>query len=211
MSKDDQMIMVVPRDKLFYKGAYYFQGFREHKEVDYEYIILANKMYMRRGDVEENPDFKQPIPYAVIINPELGVFACRRAKSHTEKRLAGNWFWGIGGHIEKSEDEEENSVFAGMLRELNEEVKGVAQQSIRRWGYINDDDNPVGRVHFGIVYLVKTKSKDVQPNDAEIDREWHGFRPISQLEEICRSKDEVDSWSRILVEPLKELKKLEWA
>ena len=94
-----------------------------------------------------------------------------------------------------------------MLRELKEEVpRDILFKAIggpRILGYINDDSEPVGRVHFGVLYVLKTNSEKIVPNDPAIAR--CEFRTIKELEKICSSPEvAVEGWSKIVLEPLKE-------
>jgi len=125
MSKDDAQIIVVERDTLFKDGD--FQGFKNHSEIDYESVILSNIKSMRRGNAEIDPTHKQPIGYALIINPKTKkVFAYQRSSKdqhYSEKRLQGKWSWGVGGHIDYSDNHHENQLLGSMLRELEEEIE----------------------------------------------------------------------------------------
>ena len=68
---------------LFQEG--HFDGFRVHDEVDYETRILQNYKFMRRGDAEHDSSKKQPIAYALVVNPSLKeVFAYQRSKQDDE-------------------------------------------------------------------------------------------------------------------------------
>lgn len=196
------LIMAVENSRLF--SGDYFQGFRPHSEVDYVSRILNDHKFVRRGPIEIDFEHKQPIGYAIIVNPGLGkVFAYQRSQKGGDKRLHDKWSWGIGGHIEKSEEESENPIYASLIREIEEEVdiKGSVK-SVKVLGYINDDSDEVGRVHFGILYLIETDSTEIIPRDAEI--KIGDLKDIGELEEICASDEcTVESWSRIAFEPLK--------
>src|SRR3989344_5268964 len=114
-------IMVIHKDLLFINDL--FNGFKKYDERDYESRILKNFTYMRRGDVEENPEYKQPIAYCAIINPYLRkVFAFQRSKKdkdYAEKRLQGHWSWGVGGHIDKEDYKNgKNPLNRSMEREI---------------------------------------------------------------------------------------------
>lgn len=203
MDKKDQMIMVVKKEILL--GANYFQGFKLSNEFDYESIILNNFEYVRRGDAEEDQTHKQPIGYSLIINPSLKqVFVYQRSSKHDEKKLQGKCSWGIGGHIEKVDIQAENPISESMKRELSEEVKGLEKNpEIEVLGYINDDKDTVGKVHFGILYVVKTNSTILKPLDPE--GETGELKPINELEKICSSsKLIVEGWSKIALNPLKK-------
>src|SRR3989339_848879 len=86
--------------------------------------------------------------------------------------------------------------------EIDEEVQINGNiSSISLLGYINNSD-PVGLVHFGILYLLETDAVEVSPADKEMKQ--GKFMCLSELEEICVSPDcTVEAWSQIALDPLK--------
>lgn len=210
--KNDQTILVIKRKRLFRYKANYFQGDIPSAQVNFEQIILDGYEWMRRGDAEQNPHFKQPIGYCLVTNPGLRkVFAFQRSKEkgkYDETRLQGNYSWGSGGHIERKDtsDKQQNPIQESMQRELDEELEFVngGVQTPQPIGYINDDSNSVGQVHFGILYLAKTDATIIKPKDPEIAN--GNLKTIAELEEILASPDcEVENWSRIAMEPLRRI------
>tara|TARA_Y100000034_G_scaffold98134_1_gene120083 strand:- start:214 stop:831 length:618 start_codon:yes stop_codon:yes gene_type:complete len=201
INKFEKEILVVERELLF--DGDYFEGFSE--KGDYESRILNNFKYMRRGSAENDPRHKQPIGYALIVNPiTKKVFAFKRTNQNTDGRMHNKWSWGVGGHIERIEEEEDNPVYAGLLRELREEVEmGGEITGIKVLGYINDDSDEVGQVHFGVLYLIETDSKEIKPKNHEsIEGD---LMEIRELNDICLNPElEVESWSNIALAPLKK-------
>lgn len=204
MDKFDKEILVIDRATLFADS--YFQGFAPAQGLDYSKIIHDNYFYKRRGDVEPDATFKQPIAYAVIVNKETKyIFAYQRAitDSYNESRLRGKWSWGIGGHIDKVDSEDQDPIVTSLLREIEEEVEIDAFDSPKILGYINDDETEVGAVHFGLLYLIETNSAKLKPKDQEIS--WGGYMSYDQLEEICMITDKnVETWSEISLEPIRK-------
>ncbi len=198
--------MVIPLTKLFAQRK--FQGFISAEEFDFESVILENYEWMEREAAEQNFDYKQPVGYCVIYNPKLKtVFLYQRSKidaNYKEKRLQGNWSCGIGGHIEKIDTDALNPIHESSLREISEEVLINGNKTVRVLGYINDDSNDVGKVHFAILYLVEIDSAKVEPLDAEISE--GGLVPIEVLKKICSHGDmKVENWTIIALEALKNL------
>ena len=207
MNKNEQIIMVVPRDILF--AEQYFNGFSKADEYDYEKIILKNLTYEKRGLAEVTPSLKQPVGYCLIVNPEIKkVFAYQRSKKdkeYGEKRLQGKWSWGIGGHMERTDQQNsDNPIEASMLRELREEVSFEGDVTFKVLGYINDDETPVGKVHFGVLYLILTNATEIHANAHEIAH--GGFVDLARIKEILNSSDsEVESWSEIAADSLVDI------
>ena len=80
--------------------------------------------YRPRSQVEEDPAFKQIIPYVVFRSGD-GVFCYTRGKSQGEARLHRLRSLGVGGHV--SEDDAQggrtlDAYEAALRRELDEEV-----------------------------------------------------------------------------------------
>lgn len=206
MNKMDKQVMVVPREKLF--NSQHFEGFSPHNhERTYVANILAHFKYMRRGDAEENPSFKQPICYTIVVNPlNRTVFAYQRAaddKHYAEKRLQGKYSWGLGGHVEPCDNGDANPLFASRLRELGEEIESNApfsQPSVL--GYVNYETDSVGQVHFGVLCIVETTG-DILIKDKEIAH--GGWKTLAELEQLCsNSQVQVEEWSKLALEPLKK-------
>lgn len=201
--KNDKWIMAVKREILF--GNDYFEGFRPANVVDYKSRILENFEWVKRSYAEKNPQYKQPIGYSIIVNPtSKRIFAYQRPmdEEYDEKRLRGRWSWGIGGHIEKLDIKScENPIHASVVRELKEEIGIEARNPDLNLGYINNDTDEVGRVHFGLLYIVET-TKVIEPKSPEIKN--GELKTIEELEEICRSSEStVEEWSKISFDPLK--------
>ena len=197
-------IMVVKRSVLF--GKDYFQGFKRHNEIDFEKRILENYEYVERDVAEKNEQLKQPIGYCVLLDPKTKkIFLYRRAtrdEDYKEKRLQGKWSIGIGGHIERADVKEENPIRGSMLRELKEEVGLDNVLKIETLGYINDDSNSVGRVHFGILYVVEIEN-ELSWESKEIEQ--GKMVGIEEFARMCESDAEnVESWSCIALNGLKE-------
>ncbi len=203
-------VMVVPTGTLFKDK--YFSGFLSHSEYDFEEHILKNSMFIKRWFADEDPEsreyFKQPIGYLVVVNSGLKkVFVYKRAEQdthYTEKRLQGKYSIGLGGHIEEHDFGKGNALFSSSKRELDEEVKIYGNVlSIRPIGYINDDSNDVGKVHFGILYIVDVDAEKVEPADNEAM--FGKMMSIDEIESIIKNPEcSMESWSEIALGPLKE-------
>lgn len=202
---NDKLIMVVEREILF--AQKYFQGFIPAEDFDYESLILNNFEWMKRSVVEQNPSYKQPVAYSAIINPfSQKIFVYQRAKKdekYSEKRLQGKLSCGIGGHIEKQDIENRSPISASMLRELDEEVEIIGSKKPRIVGYINDDADSVGRVHFGLLYVVETDANAVKPKDAEIEN--GGLMKINDVGGLFAQPEvNIEGWTKISFEFLRK-------
>jgi predicted NUDIX family phosphoesterase len=116
--------------------------------------------YRPRGEMEDDPRFKQLIPYMLFRwTDEAGtkhLFEYQRGSGQGERRLHAKRSVGIGGHIstlDAAAGNLSNVYREGMRRELAEEIAIDTKYTEQIAGLINDDKTPVGRVHLGVVHL----------------------------------------------------------
>jgi len=168
--------------------------------------IVQNGLFLRRSELEEDPSFKQIIPYAIISNkePELsGVrqsqsyYLFRRESRQAEKRLHNKISLGVGGHMNPGDlmESEEQYLIDELKRELYEEVKllnGCLIEEIEFIGFINDDTIPVGRVHIGLLYNIHVSNKEVYINETDkMTADWIDKPNLAEFYEG------METWSKI--------------
>ena len=198
-----ERVLVVPT-ALFNKLGY-FQGFSsDAREYLAELLSPRHTSFRPRDEVEEDPGYKQLIPYCLFRHrDERGVenlFYYTRGKGQGERRLHLKRSIGVGGHI-SSDDVAPTGLGdpyrEGMRREVAEEVAIDAEQSERCIGLINDDETPVGKVHLGVVHLFDLAAAAVTPR--EVDIADSGFSPLHQL---LADSEGFESWSQICLAAL---------
>ncbi len=197
-----EQVLVVPTSVFHALG--HFQGFT--RDVDRyleELLSPENTRYLPRGKAEDDPCYKQLIPYVVLQHTAADgrrmVFQYTRGKGQGEGRLHSKSSIGIGGHISETDvtDEAIHPYHDGMQRELQEEVDIRSTYRDLCVGLINDDDTDVGRVHLGVVHLFELDRPDVQPREADLLDA--GFRPV---EELQAEASRFESWSQICLREL---------
>jgi predicted NUDIX family phosphoesterase len=198
-----ERVLVVPTEVFHRLG--YFQGFT--RDVDrYLSDLLSGEStsYRPRHEVEEDPGYKQLIPYVIFRyrdgHGEETVFQYTRGTGQGEGRLHRKRSVGIGGHIsviDADPDAAPSPYAEGMRRELEEEVVIDTPYSSRCVGLINDDQTEVGRVHLGVVHLCDVERPAVRPREADITQ--GGFRSVR---EILADMSEFETWSQICLKAL---------
>ena len=200
---ETEQVLVVPTSVFHELG--HFQGFSADVTTYLDELLSPeHTSYRPRGDMEEDPSFKQLIPYVIFrhvgADGEVSVFQYTRGKGQGEKRLHAKRSVGIGGHISSDDEQSEgdlNPYQEGMQRELSEEVAINCDFTERMVGLINDDETEVGKVHLGVVHIFDVESPAVQSReDAIIDA---GFRPVR---EILEDLDGFETWSQICMRAL---------
>ena len=125
--KLEERVLVVPSAEPDRLGR--FQGFSPDADHYLTSLLVPELMqYRPRSDVEDDPGFKQIIPY-VVFRCGDSVFCYTRGKSQGEARLHRLRSLGVGGHVAEEDAEGRKSLDAyqsAMRRELDEEVKSRA-------------------------------------------------------------------------------------
>jgi predicted NUDIX family phosphoesterase len=184
-------VLVVPTS-LFHEVGW-FQGFQPNVDA-YLTTLLdpAYTSYRPRPEVEQDPSFKQLIPYC-IFRHNGEIFSYRRGKAQGEGRLHSKRSIGIGGHISADDERAATSVYReAMRREIAEEVYLQSEFSERCLGLINDDETEVGKVHLGIVHVFDLEAPKVSPREESILET--GF---AQPSELVRDLASFETWSQI--------------
>ena len=118
-------------------------------------IIIHEHEFIPRPAAEEDPSYRQIIPYVVLLQ-EGRVFTTRRLNKGGEARLHGKISVGIGGHINPVDElDPERVLMRGLERELHEEVAIEMMGELVPQGVINDDTNSVGSVHLGLCFTME--------------------------------------------------------
>jgi predicted NUDIX family phosphoesterase len=207
MSKDDEVVMCVARadvEKLFGGPIDGFMPIQRYFYVeDFEDYLPCPVHWLRRGDCETDPNFKQIIPYAVIRHCYFSegdeqVFRYRRGAASGEQRLTGLLSLGIGGHVNKTSDDPSSCFITSFYRELDEEVVMPNYTTTLR-GFINHETTPVGQVHLGVVIDVLVESPCVYPREKEIAEAF--FAPLRSLPLAASDPvaDDFELWSKMLL------------
>ncbi|MED1529608.1 hypothetical protein [Bacillus pumilus] len=201
MGKMDEIILVAPRTRVFQNETLVFNGVNSEEKTINTIMkeIEEHFKQMRRGDAEENPDFKQPIPY-VVIKREDEVYVYERLQGGGETRLHHKLSLGFGGHMNFIEEKN----FAEILkentdRELDEELSIQEEDKLemKTLGLINDDDNSVGRVHIGLLSALELSPGahvEVKETD-QISGKWMKASDLKKPEYF----DRLETWSQFVV------------
>lgn len=205
----------------------YFEGFVPFSDKMLPVFDSSNQEFRPRVEAEKDPSFKQLIPYIVLMRGNL-ILNYFRGRGQGEKRLRGRRSLGIGGHINPCDltdavlgrladrpDFLDDRYVNGMLRELIEEIK--FKSIPEEWdapivGLINDDSNDVGKVHLGVVHVLRLeRGMKLHAREKDIlDLSWH-LPPVLMQ---ARFHDQFEPWSQIVLphwkswQPPKRKKKL---
>ncbi len=203
MSKyDGEQILVVPRSLFDELGT--FQGLSTDTERYIPALLNpANNFFMDREAAEEDPGYKQIIPYSLFRHRDSYLHYIR-GKSGGESRLHALGSLGIGGHInpvdERGDPLGHATYMAGVEREIEEELVVSSRPAQRIVALLNDDSNAVGQVHLGVVHLFELPDEDVSAReDALSDLQFQSTEALKGP-----LYDSLESWSRFCIDAVDE-------
>ena len=138
---------------------------------------------------------KQLIPY-VVVRDGNRVFLMERSDAGGDPRLHRRASIGVGGHLNPV-DGAPDPLAAGRRREWDEEIDAAWDPVFVPVGLLNDDRNPVGSVHLGVVFEVEAAGRaiDVRERDKLIGR-------LVSIGELRDAWDRLETWSQLVAEAL---------
>lgn len=204
--KKDENVLVFETRLLHELG--HFQGLNTDVQPYLSAIFTAgNCFFMPRSAAEQDVRYKQVIPYVILAHGD-SVFSYVRGRSSTEGRLVGLRSIGIGGHISDRDaalpglevhDEARVSglhrlYIDAVRREAEEEVSIDCEYEAREVAVLNDDQEEVGRVHFGIVHVFRLQAPRVSKRERLVSE-----ASFMSKAELAASIPEFEGWSQICI------------
>jgi predicted NUDIX family phosphoesterase len=202
MSYPGENVLVIRRNLFEQLGS--FQGLNFEPE-NYLNLLLSrgNNFFFPRAQAENDPAYKQIIPYVLLAFQDR-VLHYVRGKKAGEQRLVAKGSIGIGGHMNESDESlfawDEQAYRAGVEREVNEEIKIDTQFEDRIVALLNDDTTEVGRVHLGIVHVFRLAQQNVEKREAMITN-----LAFLTKAELLNRRESLETWSQICVDSLERL------
>jgi predicted NUDIX family phosphoesterase len=183
-----EQVLGLARDDI--PGGLDWRGVAERPLAPYLEALARSGTFRPRPDAEDDPTWKQVIPYVVLFDGDA-IFLMRRTRAGGDDRLHDRYSIGIGGHV----NPEDGDVSRGLLREWNEEIEADFTPPFAPIGVLNDDSNPVGAVHLGLVYAAQAGGRGVEIRERE---KLEGR--FASREEIARVAHGLETWSALLFE-----------
>jgi predicted NUDIX family phosphoesterase len=202
MNALNENVLVIRRNLFDQLGS--FQGLNFEPE-NYLNLLLSrgNNFFFPRAQAENDPAYKQIIPYVLLAFQDRVLYYVRGKKAG-EQRLVAKGSIGIGGHMNESDESlfawNEQAYRAGVEREVNEEIKIDTPFQDRIVALLNDDTTEVGRVHLGIVHIFHLAEQKVEKREAMITN----LAFLTRAELIAR-RESLETWSQICLDSLDRL------
>ncbi len=198
-----EKVLVVPRGLLNEIGA--FEGIRTDglDSAVGRLLDAENHTFMDRAAAEEDPDFKQLIPYCIFRCGDR-ILHYTRGKSGGESRLHAKLSVGVGGHVNPIDTDGgrtgPEAYHSAVTREIEEELNLPEEHEHRIIALLNDESNPVGQVHLGVVHLVDLKSREVFSREDALSE--LAFTPLVDLNGPLFER--LETWSQFCIRYLSE-------
>src|SRR5260370_37650326 len=124
MNEPNENVLVVRRNLLDQLGNFHGLNFEPEKYLA-ALLSRGNNFFFPRSQAENDPTYKQIIPY-VLIAFENKVLYYVRGKKAGELRLVAKGSMGIGVHMNETDESffswDEQAYRAGVERQVNEEI-----------------------------------------------------------------------------------------
>jgi predicted NUDIX family phosphoesterase len=186
MTTPDELVLCLARADV--PGGVDWRGVAPRPFAPLLAAVQGSGSFRPRGKVEDDPSWKQIIPYLVLRDGER-LFLMKRTRAGGDERLHERYSIGIGGHVNPGDAD----VLGGLSREWREEIAADFVPEFEPLGLLNDDSNPVGAVHLGLVYGADAAGRPVAIR--EIDKLSGQF---ATLDEVAAVADRLESWSVLL-------------
>ena len=181
----EEQVYVVPRGALPDAAGWY--GLRTDGLDAFVVAVERDGRYEPRTAMEQDPSFKQIIPYLVLRDGPR-YFLMQRTAAGGDMRLHGRYSIGVGGHLNPGD----GGLLGGLRREWAEELVADFVPDFRLVALLNDDTTAVGAVHLGAVY-----EADVTGRRVAI-RETHKLAGgFASPAEVAAVADRLETWSQL--------------
>ena len=191
-----EQVLVLARDRV--PGGCDFIGMRaagDAQMAELRRAVAEHGQYLDRALAEESPEWKQLIPYVVVRDGPL-TFLMERTSAGGDPRLHRKASIGVGGHLNPV-DAGEDPLQGGLRREWAEELEADWEPQFRLLGLLNDDSNPVGSVHLGVVFEVEAAGRPVRVRETE---KLSGR--MADGSEVAAAWDRLETWSQLVAAAL---------
>jgi len=196
MNNMEELVFAFPTDEFWKLMPYKEKGLIKGNSDLLERIV-QNGLFRNRNELEEDPSFKQIIPYAIVSNKD-SFYLFKRKSKQVERRLHNKSSLGVGGHMNPGNfmDSKEQYLIDELKREFFEEVNlldGCLIEDIEFIGFINDDTISVGSVHIGLLYNIRVSNKSVYINETDkMTADWIEKQYLAEFYEG------METWTKIV-------------
>ncbi len=201
-----EQVLVLPRESV--PGGCDFLGVRvvdDRALGELRAALADHGRWLDRPAAEQDPSVKQVIPYVVVRDRSTvndRVFLMARTDAGGDSRLHRRASIGVGGHLNPVDSTDgatgpTDPLTAGLRREWQEELDADWDPDFALMGFLNDDRNPVGAVHLGVVFVVEAAGRPVRVRERD---KLSGS--MATVDELHAGWDRLETWSQLVAEAI---------
>ena len=198
----DEMICVVPISAV--RRALPDAGFVSDRKLITDFVdtVKKEKTFVPRSQAEQNANYLQPIPCAMLRYGDRVLILRRKKPGHPLHDTYAVW---AGGHVIQADDGSE-ILLNTLNRELTEEVfiKEAFELNPSPIGLIRTNEDARASRHIAILYEIRLKSENVAL--ALNQKEFRSTRGSSmsgrlvEIKEMADLYDDMGDWSKFIVD-----------
>ena len=197
----DESVCVVPAESAKLLLPEYGYVSEESAISSFVNVVSKEKTFLPRSQAEQNANYLQPIPCAVLRYGEKVLLLRRKKAGHPLHDTYAVW---AGGHVVK-EDDGPRILLNALNREIEEEVfiKEAFELNENPIGLVRSNEDARASRHIGVVYEIKLKSENVAL--ALNQKEFRSTRGSSMsgrlvpVADLATFYDEMGDWSQFIV------------
>lgn len=188
-----------------YNNGEGFLFLRRHQGFQLLDLIQEGGFFHSRYDCEDDERVLQIIPYVLLFGKENTIFSYVRAshiKDFGDPRLFGKYSIGLGGHIIPTDGPQylENCIKREVIGE-EVDVHGICSEP-RLMGTLMRRDQPVDRVHFGLIYALHTNGEVSVKESSLVSGRMVPFEQLQHDPDVAKK---YETWSTALIPHLPDI------
>ena len=192
-----EQVLVLPRDQV--PGGCDFSGLRAAGDADMADLrraVAAHGRYLDRPVAEEIARLEAAHPVRGRARRRAHLSHGAHQRRRATRGCIGKASIGVGGHLNPV-DAGEDPLQGGLRREWAEELDAGWEPEFHLLGLLNDDSNPVGSVHLGVVFQVEAAGRPVRVRETD---KLSGR--MADASEVAPAWDRLETWSQLVAAEL---------
>ena len=146
-------------------------------------------VWKERSELENDPTYRQIIPYVIVSNTAREFVVMRRCKGQGEERLLGKHYMGAGGHVEYG-----HSLQYTAILEVTQEL-GLPLSHLEPVGMFFSDKTELDKVHVCFLYVAMTQYRVfTSPEGPLHEAQW------VKREGLSKFYPTMEGWSQFAVD-----------
>lgn len=198
-------ILSAPRDNFCGLEKSFVKDVKGAEEIIRTFISKGD--YKPRQRVESDSSRIQPLPVVVVRNKSGHILQLIRKERDSRSPLHRKVAVWAGGHVRKEDAERGNSIIAGAVRELQEELRlYIEPEKLDLIGAVYEPSGDKTRKHLAIVFEWNAPNDDVEVTLCRSEFFEKGGTSLTgrfiRPDQLCLDGDGLEEWSSAILSKL---------